>query len=160
MAHMLWGEWPAYSQGAGCLYLMRSDGEAPFWQGDLEFPRTCDWKDLCTDWDLFVSKRRMRQWEIWNASAPFPVLPTRWYWNRHARKLVGRAVALFSAHASVTTSRLHGHLLACLLGKPNTLFDNSYGKNLNYHDTWTFRVKGVKLGAPPLQTAGPTPVQT
>jgi pyruvyl transferase EpsO len=153
MAHMLWGELPTHSGGSEPLYLMRSDKEAASWQQALDCPRPIDWKDLCSEWDLFVSKQRMKQWETFNANAPLRLLPSRWYWNRHARQLVWRAVSRFAAHRSVTTSRLHGHLLACLMGIPNTLLDNSYGKNQRYYETWTFRVAGTALGLGLTQTS-------
>jgi exopolysaccharide biosynthesis predicted pyruvyltransferase EpsI len=37
----------------------------------------------------------------------------------------------------LVTDRLHGHILATLLGMPNVLLDNSYGKLARFHRTWT-----------------------
>ncbi len=37
----------------------------------------------------------------------------------------------------VVTDRLHGHILALLLGIPQVLLDNSYGKLRHFHETWT-----------------------
>ena len=145
MAHMLWDMLPRHSGGNDPLYLMRADDEAGSWQQSIHCPKSLDWKDLCTEQDVFVSKKRIKQWESFNASAPIPLLPTRWYWGRYARRLVGRAVTLFLAHDSVTTSRMHGHILACLLGMPNRLVDNSYGKNRRYFESWTSSVPGSAL---------------
>ena len=36
----------------------------------------------------------------------------------------------------LVSNRLHGHILACLLGIPNLLFDNNYGKCSDYFRTW------------------------
>lgn len=145
MAHMLWGQLPKHFGGTAPLYLMRLDGEAPSWQGLMNCPKSLDWKDICTEHEVFVSKQRIKQWESLNARAPLPFLPTHWYWTRYAQRLVRRAIALFLAHDSVTTSRMHGHILACLLGMPNTLLDNSYGKNRRYFETWTSNVPGTAL---------------
>jgi len=37
----------------------------------------------------------------------------------------------------VVTDRLHGHILSLLLGIPQVLLDNSYGKLRHFHETWT-----------------------
>ena len=42
----------------------------------------------------------------------------------------------------VITDRVHGHILSLLLGIPNVLLDNSYGKVKSFYDTWT---KGCEL---------------
>lgn len=46
------------------------------------------------------------------------------------------AYDFISQYSLIITTRLHGHILACLLGVPNILLDNSYGKNKNFYDTW------------------------
>jgi pyruvyl transferase EpsO len=37
----------------------------------------------------------------------------------------------------VITDRLHAHILSLLLGIPNIILDNSYGKVRDFHETWT-----------------------
>ena len=32
----------------------------------------------------------------------------------------------------IVTDRLHGHILAVMMGKGHTLYDNSYGKNASF----------------------------
>lgn len=58
-------------------------------------------------------------------------------WINYATKLVGEAVDLFSRFEVVTTDRLHAHILSCLMSIPNTVLNNSYGKNYSYVDAWT-----------------------
>jgi pyruvyl transferase EpsO len=56
----------------------------------------------------------------------------------------------------VVTDRLHGHILSVLLGIPNVLMDNSYGKNQSFYATWTQDldlVRWAKKGDDPLQLA-------
>lgn len=44
---------------------------------------------------------------------------------------------LFLAHYDlVITTRLHGCILAVLLGIPSIMVDNVYGKNKTYYETW------------------------
>ena len=58
-------------------------------------------------------------------------------WVFHIRKISNKAAILFSSHDVVITSRLHGHILSCLVDTPSQIIDNSYGKNLSYYNQWT-----------------------
>lgn len=66
---------------------------------------------------------------------------------RHATRLydsiadrrTALALELVAKGKVLVTDRLHGHLLACILGIPNVLLDNSYGKNRSVFDTWSRR---------------------
>ena len=49
---------------------------------------------------------------------------------------INNAVNFVSKYNLIITTRLHGHILANLLGIPNILLDNSYGKNKNFFNTW------------------------
>lgn len=51
-------------------------------------------------------------------------------------KQMEHAKKLFSKYDLIITTRLHGHILACLMGIPNIVIDNSYGKNRNFYNTW------------------------
>jgi pyruvyl transferase EpsO len=64
-----------------------------------------------------------------------------------ARQRVRRGARLLSEGRVVVTDRLHGHVLALLLGIPHVLLDNSYGKVRGCFDTWT-------AGAPQVGWAG------
>ncbi|MDR2409321.1 MAG: polysaccharide pyruvyl transferase family protein, partial [Bacteroidales bacterium] len=45
-------------------------------------------------------------------------------------------VKFVSKYNKIYTTRLHAAILCCLLNKPFVLFDNSYGKNLSFFETW------------------------
>ena len=47
------------------------------------------------------------------------------------------AIRLFSKGRRIVTDRLHGHILAIMMGKEHDLHDNSYGKNSAFYTTWT-----------------------
>lgn len=120
----------------GTLGLLRTDGEAgPQSAGLAAADLGTDWPALLT-WTEFLALRllvigfRLDRYL-------FNLLPLRPLWYRMAERWIGKARRLYSDCDEVVTSRLHGHLLACLMNVPNRLIDNSYGKNMNYYRTWT-----------------------
>ncbi len=38
----------------------------------------------------------------------------------------------------VVTDRLHGHIFCILMGIPHVILDNSYGKLMSFHQTYTY----------------------
>lgn len=66
-----------------------------------------------------------------------------------------KAIAGFELLGSarfVITDRLHGHILATLIGVPHILMDSKLGKNLNFHKTWTSDCECTRV-APDIKTA-------
>ena len=51
--------------------------------------------------------------------------------------MVRHAVEVASEAAVLIADRLHVHLFAILLGIPNVVLDNSYGKVRSTYETWT-----------------------
>jgi pyruvyl transferase EpsO len=62
-----------------------------------------------------------------------------------------RGCAILSEGRVVITDRLHAHILSLLLGIPNVILDNSYGKVRDFHQTWTSGSELVSLAASPEQ---------
>lgn len=56
-----------------------------------------------------------------------------------------RAISLFSRAEHVTTDRLHAYILANIMGIKCYFYNNSYGKNKNFHETWMKDDDFVKL---------------
>lgn len=50
--------------------------------------------------------------------------------------MVKLGVRFLSKYTEIYTTRLHACILSVILEKPCTLFDNSYGKNRNFFNTW------------------------
>lgn len=75
-------------------------------------------------------------------------------WIDYAGRLVSDAVDLFSRFDVITTDRLHAHILACLMGIPNTVLNNSYGKNYSYVNAWTGLSNIVQFGQLQCCTSG------
>jgi pyruvyl transferase EpsO len=83
----------------------------------------------------------------WLADDPLPAaLPgeTRAAaFERMATVRVERGLRLLSRGRRIVTDRLHGHILATLLGIPHTALDNEYGKLSAYIRCWTAGCAGV-----------------
>ena len=60
-------------------------------------------------------------------------------YNWLAIRRLERGRRTLGAGQAVVTDRLHGHILALLMGIPHVLIENSYGKIGSYNETWTSR---------------------
>jgi pyruvyl transferase EpsO len=143
MAHQLW---PIVSKGSptrDLLCFFRTDIEKTREQEQLEGIGRGDYLDWISLYSRVEKKsinmivRMMRRGS--------GRLPMQAIWGKYTDYLVDKAVKRFSGYRSVQTSRLHGHILSCLMDKPNTLLDNSYGKNSNYYHTWTSGIQTAQL---------------
>ncbi len=56
---------------------------------------------------------------------------------RLAAQRLARGVSLLSSARVIVTDRLHGHILALMLGIPHVVLDNSYGKLHRFVAAWT-----------------------
>jgi exopolysaccharide biosynthesis predicted pyruvyltransferase EpsI len=54
-----------------------------------------------------------------------------------ARERLDRGRRLLRRGKVVVTDRLHGHILCLMMGVPDLLLDNVYGKVRRFYDTWT-----------------------
>ncbi|HTR17513.1 MAG TPA: polysaccharide pyruvyl transferase family protein [Acetobacteraceae bacterium] len=73
--------------------------------------------------------------------------PLTWRDDISLQRLILGILLLGQGHRLVT-DRLHAHILACMLAKPHTLLDNSYGKNRQFHACWTKDIPFVSLEDP------------
>ena len=93
-----------------------------------------DWADLFNSYDWFCYKlaRRLARYEnkllINLGLAPF--------WKWYSQRLILRAVKKFTAYRVVDTDRLHGMILALLIGNEVVMRDNSYGKLHRFATYW------------------------
>ncbi|MCC6932449.1 MAG: polysaccharide pyruvyl transferase family protein [Deltaproteobacteria bacterium] len=60
-----------------------------------------------------------------------------YYFSRLASLKFQAACQLLSSARAIITDRLHGHILALLLGKPLVFLNNNNGKLKNFYQTWT-----------------------
>lgn len=82
------------------------------------------------DWPAEDNKKIIRLWDHAERSGR-PI-----FYNGTAQLRVKRGVEILSSGQNVITDRLHGHILAAMLGIKHYLVDNSYGKLSAYHQSW------------------------
>lgn len=149
MAHHLYPIKPYGNPSKKVLAIKRVDIEAV---GNIS---NCELQyDTITDWPLLFGDTENNT--IWRLNRYFKLLSEThllwlggaaglrvWLW--YAKKMVNQAIRLYSEHERIVTDRLHGHILACLMDKQNTVYDNSYGKNSSYVKEWTLQSDKVEL---------------
>lgn len=62
-------------------------------------------------------------------------------------------IAFVGSRPGVVTDRLHGHILALLVGVPHAVLDNSYGKLRAFYDAWTHESPITYWAETPAQAA-------
>jgi len=66
-------------------------------------------------------------------------------WFEFCRNRCRRAAVTLADHRRIVTNRMHCHILACLLGIPNVVHDNSYGKCSAYFRAWHAELPFTRL---------------
>ncbi|HBO39120.1 MAG TPA: polysaccharide pyruvyl transferase [Pasteurellaceae bacterium] len=154
MAHQLYGTLPsrtateqstAEKSQQEILYFLRKDIEASQLEERLREKLTSatikDWDDILQTKDIRFEKICSKVGKLanrLNLSWLKNMLNDIWY--KYALNIIARSQAEFLRYDMVVTSRLHGHIFSCLLGIPNRVCDNAYGKNMGYYNQWT---KGI-----------------
>nr|MBA5586884.1 polysaccharide pyruvyl transferase family protein [Anaerobacillus isosaccharinicus]QOY38683.1 polysaccharide pyruvyl transferase family protein [Anaerobacillus isosaccharinicus] len=144
MAHFLWPLSYSSEIKNNVLYFLRTDQEA---NNGLQRMQFCE-KSL--DWGSMLTLTEKALIKIIAAFGKLDkllnnVLPIAAIWKKYSDYLISKSFKVFSEHEKIVTSRLHGHIMACLLNKENLLLDNSYGKNSEYFKAWTYRVTNSDL---------------
>lgn len=147
MAHQLWPILPKSSPEKDLLCFFRTDIEKTGEQEQLESTGRGDF----LDWGSLYNKVERKSITVIGRmmTSGSRALPMHAIWGMYSDYLVNKAIKRFSGYRNVQTSRLHGHILSCLMDKPNMLLDNSYGKNSNYYNTWTSGIKSAQLEVMP-----------
>ena len=70
-----------------------------------------------------------------------------WYMNHVYRPYqIHSGIRLLNSHTDIYTTRLHACILGLLLRKENIVFfDNSYGKNSGFYETWLSDCSNVRM---------------
>jgi len=148
MAHQLWPLTHAQPEVPRSLYLFRCDIEKKKYVDIPDGERAVDWQELLSKKDMvFVRQIKIA---VEKASTGETLGIVTQLWMTFKEILVGRAASYFAGFDRVVTNRLHGHLLACLMGRKTTLMDNAYFKNAAYHQTWTKYVDDCEFVRPGL----------
>lgn len=144
MAHQLWPLKNVNTSIDKTLYFIRTDSEGV---GKLT---KSDYSGDILDWPTLLSSIDKKVIKVFQLSARLDKilknrLPIKKLWDIYSDYLVNKSTKIFSKYKKIESSRLHGHLLACLLDKENIVRDNSYGKNSTYYNAWTIKVKNTSL---------------
>ncbi len=142
MAHQLWGTMETVNTttpvGHGrAMYFLRRDQEATGAPADLAgaFAKgSVDWSDIVTTPHRAFAGGIYSLLKVVGRVIPWQLATSMWYYTRDL--MVHDAVSYFSQFDCVYTNRLHAMILALLLGRDVTVFDNSYGKLSRYVGAW------------------------
>ncbi|MCM3786675.1 polysaccharide pyruvyl transferase family protein [Neobacillus mesonae] len=147
MAHELWPIQATHQPTKENLNFLRVDVEKTKEQIEFEKQSTGDYKDWNTIFTPFERKIVKLMAKLLKLKLPVVSI-----WYKYSDYLVSKSIKEFSDYKIITTSRLHGHILSCLMDKDNELLDNSYGKNSSYYNQWTHRLDKCKLFTSPVKT--------
>lgn len=146
MAHQLYGTLPQKerSQTSGrILYFLRKDIEKSHIEAEVQatlpnLDNVKDWEDILLPSDIKFELWCSRFLKLANKfNLAFVKNKINDLWYTRSMEVIKRCQDIFLSYDSVVTSRLHGHIFSCLLGLPNEVCDNSYGKNIGYYSQWT-----------------------
>jgi len=137
MAHQLWPIPRSCSLEKHHLALLRADAESAG-ANVTNFDVRLDWRELvgCRNTWIRMIRGVLRALHVTHLDRRLLFNEVD-LWVKYSTKLVGEAIDLFSRFEVITTDRLHAHILSCLMGIPNTILNNSYGKNCSYVSEWT-----------------------
>lgn len=155
MAHFLWDmpEFPNRNpKAAGDFNIARTDTEAVAANAEGFVPgiQPVDWDDLIPPFGFLTQRIAARQFAHDRSGTMHGWANA--LWQAHEMRVLRHTVARFGAAETVTTSRLHGLILACLLGKRVRVVENSYGKLQRYQAAWlsecdTIEITGERYAA-------------
>lgn len=131
----------------GLLRIVRKDCERPIGKQNLLDGKTQDWPVF--DQSIRYSTLKNTVYDrLYKIHFLRNFLRDRWnsYAYEHFRTaMIREGVQLISPYRFVQSERLHGAILAILLGKEVTIVDNSYKKNSNFYNTWLLNWESVCL---------------
>ncbi|MBO0203749.1 polysaccharide pyruvyl transferase family protein [Vibrio alginolyticus] len=149
-AHKLIGQLDLSDRIESSLYFIRNDKEKMSKEYNSKYlngkEKYIDWKDVLQPQDYFIQLllSRLSSFNKHFQSDKLNVIIWRfWFW--YSKKLINRCSRFFSKYDSIVTSRLHGHILTCLVGRRSKVIDNVYGKNSRYCRAWTSHLDNVEF---------------
>ncbi|MGR5220966.1 polysaccharide pyruvyl transferase family protein [Vibrio parahaemolyticus] len=141
MAHYMWTN-RSINKGEGQLNFIRKDNEASGRNKEYLDENSKDWEDDFSIFDRIVLKSFLKLIPYCKRKLLANIAAKSWI--VYSNYKIKRVEELFSTYNYVVTSRLHGHILSCLLYIPNEVIDNSYKKNTRYLECWTLKSDSVK----------------
>ncbi|UPK45242.1 polysaccharide pyruvyl transferase family protein [Paenibacillus pabuli] len=153
MAHQLWPIQFKSNPTKEKLNFFRTDIETNSEQTQLKVEGNyLDWPSLFNRYEkkliYYISK---------GLKKPASRAISQFLWMKYSDYLVNKAIRCFADYRIIHSSRLHGHILSCLMAKPNVLIDNSYGKNSGYYRVWTHEVNTANMDSSSKAISPPAP---
>ena len=132
MAHELYGKLAISSKKTTApFHFIRNDIERDM--GLEQYDNGLDWVNVLSFFDKLVIRVIVNLQKRTNI---FGQLSFK-FWAWYVALLSNRFSLFFSSHEKIVTSRMHGHILSCLVEVPSVVIDNTYGKNSRYVENWT-----------------------
>ena len=133
----------------GSLFLKRVDGE-------LSDKTTGIKSDYVKDWPTFYHKLNDGTFiaKVLDNLCKMPIIGNWkiikkvwdwWAFNVYRKDLIKIGTKFVKSYDPIYTTRLHVMILSLLCGKRINVIDNSYGKNLNFVNTWLKDVDEVRI---------------
>ncbi len=131
-------------EGERTLFLKRNDPEFCEYDFNSYITENRSMLDIC-DWPTMEQQFKAKAYLdklLWHKEqiGRIPDIYADWVFRPHQVK---KGVEFVSQYKKVYTTRLHVAILSLLLDKETVFFDNSYGKNSSFYDTWLADVKGI-----------------
>lgn len=131
-------------EGGRALFLKRDDTELceydfnSYITEDAAMLDICDWPTMEKQFNIKIYLDKL----LWHKKrlGRIPDIYADWIFRPHQVK---KGIEFVSQYKKVYTTRLHVAILSLLLDKEIVFFDNSYGKNSSFYDTWLADVKGI-----------------
>lgn len=130
------------------LYIERNDCEKANVEINSDIEKH-DWPsfDFSFRKSTFINKILSR---LSKASLPLVHPFINMVWDKYAQSvffnaMIKEGVEFISPYGYVSTTRLHGCILAILLDKEITFIDNSYGKNRRFYETWLTNLETLRF---------------
>jgi pyruvyl transferase EpsO len=144
MAHHLW-QTLRPARGAVHrreMHFLRQDAEAtcaPSEKLEVFVHHSVDWNRVVSIRNQLLAGGVYWTLKMFGHRLPQHFNTSMWYMARD--RMIADSVTFFSDYERIYTNRLHAMLLALLLGRDVTAFDNSYGKLSRYITTWLAAVQ-------------------
>lgn len=97
-----------------------------------------------SDWQTFTEDCWQKTW--FRRTKKYVPSMYDWYArNIFKPYMINSGIQLIGSHKKIFSTRLHAAILSILLGKAEDLtwFDNSYGKNSSFYETWLSDLDGI-----------------
>lgn len=135
-------KWDYHKVTKQALLLKREDKEQkPY--AEIEELIAKDNMTIC-DWIPFTEDCWQKNW-LRRTRKYLPFLNSWYAAHFYLPYMVNSGIQLIGSHEKIYSTRLHAAILSVLLDKAKDLtwFDNSYGKNANFYESWLKDVDGI-----------------